>query len=174
MAVDQEAWNRFLASAPEGVREYRTIELSHPEFSAGQLRFVKDYVDADLGLEADAPRNPGEVVTFTAIAMDVKEPDETGDAEQILQINLGAVGGEVQDVLKEITAAGVLTPIQVIYRKYYGGDLTEPVVRLSLSASGLKFKSYAAVAFTAEDIDLAVKPSGEIYTTERFPGLVGV
>ena len=172
-APDSEAYRRFLASAPTAQREYRTIELYHPSFSS-VLRFIQDAEDQALTLESAAPREAGDSVLFSAISMVIEEPQETEEADPVLTVNLGGVGGEVQDQVNAITGEDALTPIECIYRKYYSGDIDSPVIVLSLSVSTIRFEGYTRVAFTAEDIDFANKLSGEIYTIERFPMLVGV
>ncbi|MCK5614627.1 DUF1833 family protein [Candidatus Pacearchaeota archaeon] len=168
--IDSIAYRRFLASAPGDQREFRTIEIFHPDFSE-ILRFVEDQVDRQLTLNTDAPRNAGELVTFTSISMKVTEPKENRDADQVLTVNLGAVGNEVEDQIDLITPDGFLTQIEVIYRKYYSGDIGQPVVTLSLSAGTLSFNNYDSVSFSAEDTDFVNKSSGETYDLNRFPGL---
>lgn len=171
--VDQTAYARFLSSAPQAQREYRTLEIYHPNFDE-LLRFVQDNVDRDLPIESTAPRDPNTTQTFIAIAMGIKEPAENDEATPQLRIKLGAVADEVNDQINQISGDGYLTPIQVIYRKYYSGDLSGPVLVYELSAGNLEFKSYTEVNFTAEDADFARKRSGELYTLERFPTLRGV
>jgi hypothetical protein len=165
-----DAYKKFAASAPQAQREFRTLELYHPDFLTVN-RYVKDFEDQTLTLDSDAPRNPDEAVVFTAIAAEIQEPGEKGDIEQVLAVSLGAVGNEVQDLVDQITANGSLTPIECIYRKYYSGDLTQPVLVLTLYVSDVAFDSYTGVGFTAEDTNFATKRAGELYTIERFPTL---
>lgn len=165
-----DEYKKFINSAPESQREYRTVELYHPDFSQ-TLRFVKDFQDISLTLEATAPRDASTSVLFTAIAMDITEPGENGQVEQVLSVGLGAIGNEVNEQLDQITESGSLTTVELIYRKFYSGDLTTPVVVLSLSVADVSFKSYDNVSFTGEDVDFATKRAGELYTIERFPGL---
>jgi hypothetical protein len=104
--------------------------------------------------------------------MTLTEPSESQDGDVgPLAVELGAVANEVQDQLDLITPANAFTPVELIYRKYYSGDLAGPKKVLYLSISNLAFKGYTAVGFSGEDVDLVNKSSGEIYTTERFPGL---
>lgn len=166
-------WAQYLVQAPTDKREFRTIEIYHPDFSS-VLRFVQDFEDQTLLLEADAPRNPSTNVLFTAINLDIQEPGEKSNTGPVLVVNLGAVGNEVQDQLDNITDNGLLTPVEVIYRRYYEGDITGPVLVFKLSAANLKFQSYEGVAFTASDIDFANRKAGELYTLERFPMLANL
>jgi len=103
--------------------------------------------------------------------MNVDEPGENGQIEQVLSVSLGAVGNEVNDKLQQITESGSLIPVELIYRKYYSGDLTEPVLILNMSVADVSFKSYEAVTFTGEDTNFAIKRAGELYLIERFPTL---
>jgi len=165
-----DEYKKFTASAPQAQREYRTIELFHPDFN-DTLRFVQDFVNIDLTLESSAPREASSTVTFKAISLKINEPSENGQVDQILSVDMGAVGNEVNEQLDSITDANVLTQIELIYRKFYSGDLSEPVLVLYLSVSDVSFKDYNNVSFSGEDVDFAVKRSGELYTTERFQGL---
>lgn len=168
-----EIWKKYLNQHPTDKREFRTIEIYHPDFTS-VLRFVSDYEDQTLLLESTAPRNPGANVLFTALSLIIDEPTVKGNSSPILTVNMGAVGNEVQNELDNITDDGFFTPISVIYRRYYEGETSGPVLIYNLSASNLKFESYKGVAFTAQDIDYANRPAGEIYTIERFEGLSGI
>ena len=161
-------YKKFITGAIESHREYITVELYHSEFSE-TLRFVKDRQDATLTLESTAPRDPSSSVLFKAIAMEVNDPTGSGDAEQVLTVKLGAVGGEVNDKYQEIT--DFTESVQLIYRKFYSGNLTEPVLVLTMYVSDINFESYEKVTIMAEDVNFAVKRAGEIYTIERFAGL---
>lgn len=161
---------KFLTVKPAAQREIRTLEFFHPEFSSVQ-RFVRDFIDQTLTLESDAPRNAGQSVLFTAISMDVVEPAESQEGLQVLSVSLGATNDEIQDQVNQITPSGIFTPIECIYRKYYSGNLSEPVLVLNLSVSSLGFEGYTKNNIIAEDQDLASKSSGELYTLDRFPTL---
>lgn len=166
--VDEHS--RFLVSVPEGVREYRAIELWHPQFLRVQ-RFVKNYIDVTLPLESNAPRNAGEQVNFQAATVNIIEPSERQDGEQILQLNFGNVDGRIHDLIDSVTGQGYLTPIEVIYRKYVSTDLSQPAVPpVTLFASSIAFQGTSAT-FNAEDSDLSQKRSGGVYSLELFPGL---
>lgn len=157
-----EDYKKFLASAPTNQREFRTIELSHPDFNE-TLYFVQDQLSRSLG---------GRL--YDALSMQIIEPAERDDADQILTVSLGAVANEVHDQVAQITPSGYFTPISLVYRKFYSSNTATPVLELSLSIGTLNFDSYSSASFTAEDTDFINKSSGEIYTLERFPTLRGV
>jgi hypothetical protein len=168
-----DEYKKFIASAPQAQREFRTIEIYHPDFDE-LLRFVQDFTDNSFTLESTAPRNPSESVLFTALAANIIEPAEEGGIDSILTVDLGAVGNEVNNQIDQITPDGSLIAIEVIYRKYYSGDLTTPVLVLNLSASEIGFDGYTSVGFTAEDTNITTKRAGELYTLERFPTLANI
>lgn len=168
--MTSEVWKEYLNQAPTDKREFRTLEIFHPDFSE-LIRLVEDYEDQTLLLEAAAPRNPSLLVLFTGVNIKIREPGERPNVSAVLDVSMGAVGNVIQDQLDLITPAGRFTPVEVIYRRFYEGDTSGPVRVFYLSAGSLKFQGYTGVGFTAQDIDLANRPAGEIYTLERFPGL---
>ena len=166
-----QKWQQFLASAPEAQREYRTVELWHPQF-ATVYRFVSDTYPVELTLEPDAPRNNGQLVTFAAATLTVREPAERQDSSQSLSVEFGNVDGTIHNIIDQISGGGFFTPMQVVYRKYYSADLSRPAVPpLYLFAASVGFDGPTAVSFNAEDSDLSQKRSGTIYTVEQYPGL---
>jgi len=61
------------AAAPSDVVVLHTLELRHPAFrddngNPTAIRVVRDHADLVARLEASAPLNPVEMVTFTALA----------------------------------------------------------------------------------------------------------
>lgn len=164
------AWERFVTNFPESQREYRTIEIWHPQF-AQPYRFVSNYVNIDLTLEAGAPRDPSSSVTFTGSTLRIVEPSEREDMEQVLSVDFGNTDSTIHEIVDQVAGTGYLSSAEVIYRKYYSGDLTEPATPpLYLFASSLDFND-TSVSFSAEDADLSQKRSGVLYTLELFPGL---
>jgi len=167
-ALDQ--WEIFIASKPEEQREFRTLEFFHPDFASIQ-RFVQDFVSAQLTLESTAPRNASTTVTFNPLSMVITEPTENQDGVQLLTVSLGATNDELQNQIDLITPANAFKPVECIYRKFYSGNTSEPVLVLNLSISTVDFEGYTKNNITAEDSDLANKSSGEFYTLSRFPTL---
>ena len=166
-----EDYKRFLNGNPEAQREYRTIEAWHPQWSEA-YRFVRNYNDTEFVLEAGAPRNPQELVSFEGVTISITEPAEREDSEQILSINFGNVDGKVYEMLDQISGSGYLSQVEIIYRKYYSGDINQPAsTPLYLYLSGVDFEGPTSVSMTAEDVDMSQKRAGIVYTTNIFPGL---
>lgn len=162
MSITREDYKKFVTSAPATQREFRSLEIG-PAGSNPAIFFVQDGIDRTL-----------EGQLYKASSMKITEPSESGDGDQVLTVNLGAVGNEVKDFIALITPSQRLTPVPLIYRKYYSGDLSAPVQTLTLSVGTLSYDSYNAVSFTGEDTDFINKASGEIFTLSRFPGLRGI
>ena len=153
-------WKQFLASAPEAEREIRTIEIDHVDLPAPQY-FVQDYSNFIA-----------EGITYQAAGLVITEPSERNDSEQNLQISMGAVTDELQAIIDQITEQGFLSEMQVTYRKYYSGDLSQPAIAPTiLYGSSISFENSDRVSFVAEDTDLTNKRSGQLYTLSQFPGI---
>lgn len=165
-------YQRFVLNEPEAWIEWRTIEVWHPQFSQ-TYRFVNEYENKTFTLESGAPRNPSTAVLFTAAGFEVTEPVEREDNDQILSVVFNNADNTIQNMLDQISGAGYFSQVEVVYRKYYSNDLTQPAsTPLYLSASNLNFTSSTSAGFNAEDTDLTTKNVGIIYTTELFPGLL--
>jgi hypothetical protein len=155
-----DSWKRFLANAPEAQREIRTIQIEHPDLAETQY-FVQDYVDL-----------VAEGITYQAASLQITEPSERNDSEQNLQVNMGAVTDELQDIIDQITDTGFMQELKITYRKYYSGDLTQPAITpIVLYGSNISFDNSNAVSFIAEDTDLTNKRAGILYTLSLFPGI---
>ena len=154
------SWRQFLASAVEAQREIRTIQIDHVDLP-GPQRFVQDYEDFTA-----------EGVLYKAAGLIITEAAERNDAEQNIQISMGAVTDELQDIIDQITDQGFLSELKITYRKYYSGDLTQPAITpLILFGSSISFENSDRVSFLAEDSDLSNKRSGALYTLSLFPGI---
>jgi hypothetical protein len=116
-----DALREAYASAPVRSVVYHTIELYHPAFSV-PIRVVRDTVSIDAKLEATAPRNAGEVVTFTAFAFDLAKPELTATGTPQCTLTIDNVGREVADQLDQAILAGA--PITLIYREFLSDTLT--------------------------------------------------
>lgn len=165
-----EEYQRFIVNEPEAQREIRTIEIYHSSF--GVKRYVDGYKNVYAGIEEGAPRNAGRNRYFTRAHLSIEDPAERGDSEQALTVTMGVADGELNGFIDKIIGAGYLEQIEVIYRKYYSGDLTQPAVTPSyLYASNLSFENGTIATLTAEDINLEGKRAGAIYTLEKYKGL---
>lgn len=165
-----DEFKRFSSGYTESVREYRTIEAYHPQFDQ-TYRFVRNYIPVNLQLEASAPRDSGTIQTFAGKTLEIVEPSEQPEAEQVLSISFGNADSQIHEIIDQVSGSGFLDPVEIIYRKYIGTDKTSPVCPpLYLSATSINFENQDCTII-AEDVDLTQKRSGINYTNRLFPGL---
>lgn len=167
----EEALKEAYAAAPNNLIVYDTLEFRHPEWIT-PIRVVRDFVNLVARLEADAPLNPGEDVTFTGFAFDMARPDVDPNSSPEVSITIDNVSLEIEDALLQTVTS--VYPIEVTYRPYLSSNLTMPamnppmtLVLQQVQASSSKITAVARLG------DFANKkfPSEE-YTSRRFPGLV--
>lgn len=155
-------------SAKARIREYRTLEVYHP--AIGVLRYVSGRVDPLIvTLENSAPRNAGQLVTFSGGAFEFKKPDQQS-ATVKADIQLGNVGQHVKQLLKQIKGTARAQTGEVILREYLGTNLGAPefVLRLFITLITLTGEG---VLIRAEQDNPSDRSVSDFYTTDRFPGL---
>lgn len=163
----QEAY----ASAPSNLVIYHTLEIWHPNFST-PIRVVRDHADLTARLEASAPRDAGQTVTFVGYAFDVVPPEVTHTAVPQCVIEIDNVS---RDILAHVEASmGSSELITLTYRAFLSSDLTAPqnnppLTLTVLSISATVFRVRATCGFP----NLANRRfPGLDYTAEVFPGLI--
>ena len=115
-----EAIREAYASAPAQVI-YHTLELRHASLTT-PIRLVLGNDNIDAKLEADAPANPGETVTFTRYFFRFTRPDVSPDGVPTLKL-------EIENIDRIITAALIdvsqsETPLKATYREFLDSGLT--------------------------------------------------
>ena len=167
-ATFDEAYMDALASAPTDVVVYSTLEFRHRSFIA-PARVVADRADLSATLEPDAPRNPGEMVTFTGVMFDLVLPEVTDGGNPELRIDVDNIGRELVEQFD--LAAQVAEKAEVTYRAFLSSDLTTPQYVMHLTVTSIEcdvFRVHATAGFG--DIVNRAFPR-ENYTAQRFPGL---
>jgi hypothetical protein len=169
MAETQTRILQFFNQKPTGPVRFITFELWHAD--TGTLRFVRDFIDQTLTLEADAPRDPGTAVVFTAASFDIPDPAQGESSQATLTVDLGRVGSGVKTQLKKISEFGFLSNMELIYRQYLSDDVSEPVKVFNFFVSDINL-SEGAVSLSASDDNPTNQDVGRVYTFLDFPGLV--
>ncbi len=166
----KQAIAKFFASNVPAEREILTLELYHSQ--VGTLRYVQQARDVTATLEADAPRNPGAAVLFTAAAIELTLPSQQNDSRQQLGIAVSALIDEAQDAIEAISGPGYLEPLQAMLRIYLASDLSAPQndPPLSLTADSID-KDASAITIQASADNINNMRSGELYSFARFPTL---
>jgi hypothetical protein len=160
--------------------ELLTLAFYHSAFvdAAGRptaLYVVNDFEPLVATLEADAPLDAGQAVTFQPVPMRVVFPEESDDNR--------APGAtlEIGDALRVLApqlraAAGTMEPVRLMARTYLPSDTSAPheMPPLSLELTGAESDG-VNVAFGANYGDVTNFPFPAVgYTTEGFPALVAV
>ncbi|UGA46734.1 DUF1833 family protein [Bradyrhizobium quebecense] len=124
MPTHNEALLEAYASCPPSARIYYTLELWQSSFDQPARVVANVGDDMAFGLEAGAPRNAGETVTFIACPFQAGYPEQKEGQPPSTTIKIDNVNREL--VPKIRAAQGTREYIQVLYREYLGSDLTEP------------------------------------------------
>lgn len=147
-----------------------TLELRHSLLDA-PIRVVLDHADLTAYLEADAPENPGEEVTFVSFPFDFTWPEvsPSGIPTSTLVID---------NVDRAITAALELTNtsnerIQCTSREYLPSDLSGPQndPPFTSEIQDVNVDVFQAKATLGQPNYKNKKFPTQEYTTEVFPGL---
>lgn len=160
------------ASNVKGVKEYVTLELSHSAFNPTVHRLVAGNENITATLEANAPYNAGETVTFLKAGFDVSRPEEGVKGRQDLTCTIFGASVDIVEQL-ELQAAANREPIKLRFRAFRSDDLSAPVGD-PISMTVLNPKVQAdKVSFQAVFADLINKQFPSIfYKLETHPGLV--
>lgn len=175
-ATLSQALREAYAAAPADVVILHTLELRHSSFVDDDglptaIRVVRDNVDLTCRLEAGAPLNAGEMVTFIAMGFDLELPPVDTAPVPEISITLDNVSREIVRHLDG--AAESQEVIEVTYRPYLSTDLEgpqmEPPITLVLTeVSADVFR----VTGRARMLDIGNKAfPAETYSATTFPGL---
>lgn len=155
-----------------------TYEMRHPLFvdengTPYTPRIVNDHADLTATLEADAPVNAGETVTFTALPVEVSGPDES-DSGQTPAITF-AIDGVSQLLVRQLDfALSSLVPVELTERIYASDDLSGPAVTPVLTMT-LRDVVVTDTRVTARAVfyDPSARgfPRAE-YVSAQYPGLI--
>lgn len=175
-AALSEAIKEAYASAPSEQIILHTLELRHPAFvdDAGQItaiRVVRDYQDLTARLEAGAPLDAGQMVSFVAMGFELDLPPVDTAPVPEITVTLDNVSREIVRHLD--AAAESQSVIEVTYRPYLSTDLNgpqmDPPIHLVLTEVEA---DVMRVTGRARMLDVGNKAfPGVTYTAKTFPGL---
>ncbi|MGA7673553.1 MAG: DUF1833 family protein [Rhizomicrobium sp.] len=166
----------YYYSAPPDVVALDTFEFRHPAFlnEAGAIvaiRVVNDPNELIATLEANAPMNGGESVTFSASAFEVTLPESSSPGLPTCDIQVTNVSRLLTPWLKKATQSPA--PVQITYRQYLADDRSAPGFVLDGLTIRKATANYLRVIATAGYEDFLNMPFPRtIYTTSEFTGLV--
>lgn len=169
MSIVSAAMQQAYASSPSD-DIISTVELNHAAF-AEPLRLVTGQ-DKPLTatLELEAPFNPGQAVTFTAVAFAIQPPGHTANGPTPATVKIDNVSGQIAAILRQAISSNAA--VRVIYREYVASDLSAPgqVIR------DLKLRRVTVTGSTAageigyEEMQSKAFPR-QTYDKARFPAL---
>lgn len=160
--------NEFWATKPADQAWYTTLEVYNA--NAGLRRFVAGQQSAQtFTLEANAPRNAGESVSFEPVGFRAPQPEQ-GDDGMTLDIQLGAIGFEAKPYIKDVIGSWPPT-IEIVWRQHLSG-VTDPVQWFYFEAADLSLESIS-VGIRAEQVNQAARDVSRIYKGDEFQGLRG-
>lgn len=144
---------------------YTTLEFYNSGF--GVKRYITgQQADKALRLEADAPRNPDTVVTFTAAPFEAPEPIVGEQGDVALNARIYGAGLFIEEALRERVEE---ESIEMIWRQYLGNE-TYPVFVLVFEVNDVTTEEIMSI-IKGETINTSGLDVSERYTTDRFPGL---
>ena len=124
-----EAIKEAYASSPSDVVILHTLELRHPNFMDDDgkpmaIRLVRDNQDLNATLEAGAPLDAGQTVTFIAMGFDLTLPPVDTIPVPEITITIDNVSGRLMPYLDKAIDSG--DKIEVTYRPYLSNDTSCP------------------------------------------------
>lgn len=158
--------------------ELLTLAFYHPAFLDAQgneiaLYVVNDFDPLQATIEAGAPLDAGQVVTFQPVPMRVVFPEESDDNRSPgATLDIGNALRTLSPHLR--AAAGTMEPVRMIARTYLPGDTSAPheLPPLTLELTGADTDG-VDVRVGASYGDVSNFPFPAVsYTAEGFPALV--
>lgn len=148
------------ASVPDGTVVLDTLEIWHPAFTA-PLRIVADGTTLDARIEAGAPRDAGQIVTFVPLAFRLIPPEITPGTTPVLELEIDTAGREI--VAEVDRALASLDPVEIIWRRYIAATAADGP---DYVIGGLRLRSV-----TATPVRMSARAGWQDLLGERFPRL---
>ncbi|WP_228842850.1 DUF1833 family protein [Vibrio parahaemolyticus] len=143
-----------------------SLEFQHPSLPGGVLRYVKDNIDLDAGIES------GQIVTFKAGQFEFQLPDKNTTGQEALQVAAPNTDLTLTRAIETAKRHEPITPVICVYREYDTDDLSRPrnkAIRLTTSSAKI---TTMAVSLTSSWKDLTNRRfCRRIYNTTTHPGL---
>lgn len=160
----------YYFSAPPQAVFLDTLELRHPAFDQ-PARIVNDLNDFVATLEADAPANAGQEVTFIGCPFEALPPESTDQG--LPQCTLQIMNVTKLLMPQMAAAIAVSAPVEISFRQYLADDPSEPQLFIHGLTAKVGDAGILRVQVTAGFEDLLNKPFPfRLYTSKEFPTLV--
>ncbi|MCB5173640.1 DUF1833 family protein [Microvirga lenta] len=169
-----QAWAEAAATAPKDEVMLITLEAIHPVFiENGQpspVRIVRNTVDFNARLEAEAPVGGGLIVPFLAVPFEIDYP-RIGQLGAECTLRMDNVNREMGRHLE--AAVKMNTPITVIFRGYLASDPDTvgqgpyKLILRSVKRRGSLLEGSLAIAKPQN-----LRVLREVFDMQRFPALL--
>lgn len=163
--VDESVKREWYVTAPRGVAELDTIEISHPNFSQNYY-LVRNNANGLIALDENNISR-----TFVYCPMIVKPVDNKADLDQVMQITLADLNETIGMEIDNIPAGNTIDPV-LIYRSYRSDSNAMIEGPITLNITAVNFVKQGA-NITAQAISFNISPTGDLYDYDRFPQLRG-
>lgn len=165
----ERALREVEARRPAGLQSVTTLELRHPSLPE-PVRLVADNAPLDARLEADAPVEAGQVVTFLDLAFQAAPPEQAEGRFPEIELRLDGAAHLIEPHLEAVLEDD--TPIELIWREYIRED--------ALEGPGRVYRGFELDSTRASDLTVSGRAGvygldrrfGKTYDLEEYPGLV--
>ena len=164
MATEVEKKEWFI-TAPRGVAELETIEISHADLSQTYY-LVRNNANGFTALDEN-----GVSKTFQYCPMLVKPIDSKADLDQVMQITLADLNETIGSEINNISADNEDDPV-LVYRSFRSDNNQMIEGPITLQITGVNFVKQGA-NLTAQATSFNVSPTGKLYDPGVFVMLRG-
>lgn len=171
-----EAWEEAAASNRRKAGRLVTLELIHPGIVAEgvpvPIRAIAARRARELRLEATAPVNPGELVTFEPLTFTTAMPVRAANGSVTSRITIANIGGKVWPYIEQ--AVAVQADATLILRQYFANNPDVVVFGpVAFTVTGVTVANGAVEGECSIDTNSDVMVPSLKYTADRFNNLNG-
>lgn len=165
-----DAIKEAYASSPK-IPSVHTLEFRHESLTE-PIRLALWNSNWTASLEADAPANPGETVTFAAYRFDFKKARVTSEGVMVMDITIDNISRVIGQSLTAATQSA--TPVEMTYREYLSNDPTAPQNDPPTTLEVVDATADLMLVTITCGVESLMnrKFPYEVYTAEKYPGLV--
>ncbi len=159
----------FYFAAPASTAGIETLEISQVSFS--QVWYLQFHYRLGLWARLES----AERVFFQYVPIRLRKLEETGNLDFGLTVTLGDLGEILPDEIQRAREAGTLRTHRprVVYRVYSSDGLEAPMVGPIVLEAREISRTNDGAQFNAKAPELNISKTGELYTTDRIPMLLG-
>lgn len=173
MPTHNELMLEAQASCPPDDVAICALELEHPSFNQPVYIVANVVDDIELGIEAGADVNQGQMVNHVACPFKAEYPEQREGQPPQCKVSIDNVSREL---LPKIRAAmGVRAYVKVTYREYLGSDLTEPAygpMQFVLAKVSVKASTLTGTIVVGNYQNKRFPRADQNYTTTQFRSLL--